>query len=105
MNLLEWRVSVPRREVNRLAWNRMRARTYAPDWKEPRRRFPVLRTRRIGDLVIVLCKYYDDYVVYTDLLMPGSYPCDSFVSTKKASLALFREIVAAEQKILGALGY
>ena len=96
MNLYEWRASVSRREINHLAWNRMRARTYAPDWKEPRR-FPVLRTKRVGDLVIVLCKYCDDYVVYTDLLMPGSYPCDSFVGTKKRGLALFREIVAAEQ--------
>lgn len=56
----------------------MRIGTYAPDWRRPRVRWTVIKRRRVGVCLRLLCERRGDFAVFDDCLEPCSYPSDKF---------------------------
>jgi hypothetical protein len=102
MNLYEWWEKTPKREMSRLARNKLRRKTYAPDWKIPGQVWEVLESRRLGNYVVLRCRKglvpRANYAVFTDLLRPYSYPVDKFTNSNRNSKKLFNAILREVQE-------
>jgi hypothetical protein len=94
MTLYEWWDKTPKSEINRLRRNLMRRKFYVADWKEPNYKYKILDRKAVGNYVILLCENSDEYVIYTDLLMPKSIPSDAFCASLKDAKSIFKEVIS-----------
>lgn len=90
-----------RKEVEAIAKRIMRNKYYRPDWQNPEWRWKVVERERVGDHIVILAKSgMWDYAVFTDLLMPKSFPSDKFTWGEDNGRALYKEILEDEKKAL-----
>jgi len=96
MTLYEYWDSTTKTEREHIQKLICRRKTY----KTGNKTYRVLQSQSIGDrYVILLCWGGDDeYVVFTDLLMPGSIPSDGFTNTAHKGMSMFKGIVRDEIK-------